>query len=172
VGPLDPTDRFTYWPARMDRGGEVLAPGDGSDPVQVMDGRDLAEWMLRAVEGKLTGIFNATGPDDRLTMREMLEACRDASGRSDVSLCWRSWPELEAAGVAPWSDMPAWIPSVGESSGIGAVNCSRAIAAGLRFRPIQETARDTLAWWRSLPAERRASPKAGLSPEREADLLK
>ena len=172
VGPLDPTDRFTYWPARMDRGGEVLAPGDGSDPTQVMDVRDLAEWMLRAAQGKLTGIFNATGPDDRLTMRAMLEACREAAGRNDVTLRWMSWPELEAAGVAPWSDMPAWIPSVGESAGIGAVNCSRAIAAGMTFRPIVDTARDTLSWWRSLPSERRAALKAGLSPEREVELLK
>jgi 2'-hydroxyisoflavone reductase len=145
VGPGDPTDRFTYWPARLARGGEILAPGDGSDPVQVIDVRDLAEWMIHAVETDLTGIFNATGPAHELTMREMLEACRVPG--VDATTTWAPWPLLEKQDVAPWSDMPAWVPPVGEHAGLGATDCRRAIAQGLRFRPISETARDTLTWW-------------------------
>ena len=171
VGPLDPTDRFTYWPARMDRGGQVLAPSDGTDPVQLIDARDLAEWMLSAIEARLSGVFNVTGPERRLSVREMVEACRDAAGRDDITLRFVPWPALEAEGVAPWSDLPAWVPSTGDTAGLGSVDCSRALAAGLTFRPLLATARDTLAWWRSLPPERRASPKSGLTPQREAQLL-
>lgn len=168
VGPGDPTDRFTYWPVRLARGGEVLAPGDGSDPVQVIDVRDLAAWMVHAVENELTGIFNATGPASTLTMREMLEACRPGA---DTAITWAPWPFLEKHDVAPWSDMPAWVPPVGEHAGLAATDCTRAIAQGLCFRPIAETARDTLAWWQGLPEERRGAMKAGLAAAREERIL-
>ncbi len=169
VGPDDVTDRFTYWPVRLDRGGEVLCPGDGSDPVQIIDVRDLAAWMIAMVERRETGVYNAAGPASRLTAREMIEACRPAG--SDARLAWVPWPFLGEHKVEAWSDMPACIPATGEDAGMAQVSNARAVARGLRFRPVAETARDTLAWWRTLPAERRAKPRAGLSPEREGEVL-
>jgi 2'-hydroxyisoflavone reductase len=169
VGPDDPTDRFTYWPVRLDRGGEVLAPGDGTDPTQVIDVRDLAAWMIRLVEGDATGTYNAAGPAGTLTMRGMLEGAQAGLG-SRAALAWVPAAFLEKQGVAPWSDMPSWIPK-GPEAGMMQVSNARAIAAGLAFRPLGETARDTLAWWRTQPEERRAKPRAGLAPEREAAVL-
>jgi 2'-hydroxyisoflavone reductase len=170
VGPGDPTDRFTYWPARVDRGGEVLCPGDGKDPVQVIDVRDLAAWMVRASEERLAGTLDAVGPASPMAMAGMLEACRAASGKA-AALTWVDAPFLEKAKVSPWSDMPAWIPRSGDDAGFARVSAARAIARGLAFRPIADTARDTLAWWGGLPAERRARPRAGLAAEREAEVL-
>lgn len=169
VGPGDPTDRFTYWPVRLDRGGEVLCPGDGTDPAQVIDVRDLAGWMIHAVERGLTGTCNAVGPAAPLTMAGLLEACRPAEAKP--VLRWVESPFLESEKVAPWSDLPVWIPASGEDAGMARVSNARAVAAGLRFRPLAETARDTLAWWKGLPAERRQKPRAGLAPEREAAVL-
>jgi 2'-hydroxyisoflavone reductase len=169
VGPRDPTDRFTYWPVRLARGGEVLAPGDGKDPVQVVDVRDLAAWMVELVERDAPGTFNAAGPAKTLTMGAMLSACGEAAG-GDPRLTWVPAAFLEKAGVAPWSDMPVWVPA-GPEAGFAQMSNARAVAAGLRFRPVAETARDTLAWWRTLPEERRAKPRAGLSPEREGEVL-
>jgi len=169
VGPGDPTDRFTYWPARLDRGGEVLAPGDGRDPVQVIDVRDLAAWMVRASEARLAGIFNAVGPASVLTMAALLEACR-VPGREAV-LRWVETPFLEKHKVEPWSDMPTWIPASSEEAGMARTSAARAMAGGLTFRPVADTARDTLAFWKGLPEERRAKPRAGLAPAREAEVL-
>ncbi|HSN91879.1 MAG TPA: NAD-dependent epimerase/dehydratase family protein [Anaeromyxobacteraceae bacterium] len=169
VGPRDPTDRFTYWPVRLARGGEVLAPGDGKDPVQIVDVRDLAAWMVELVERGVTGTFNAAGPARTLTMGEMLAACGEAAGGA-AQLTWVPAPFLEKEGVAPWSDMPVWVPA-GPDAGFAQVSNARAVAAGLRFRPAAETARDTLAWWRTLPEERRAKLRAGLAPEREIEVL-
>lgn len=169
VGPEDVTDRFTYWPVRLDRGGEVLCPGDGSDPVQIVDVRDLAAWMISMVERREAGVYNATGPASRLTAREMIEACRPPG--SDSRLVWAPWDFLGKHKVEAWSDMPACIPPTGDDAGMAQVSNARALAMGLRFRPVTETARDTLAWWKTLPAERRANPRAGLSPEREREVL-
>jgi len=169
VGPRDPTDRFTYWPARVATGGDVLAPGDGKDPVQIVDVRDLAAWMVDLVERGVPGTFNAVGPARTLTMGEMLDACGEAAG-GDARLTWVPAAFLEKAGVAPWSDMPVWVPA-GPDAGFAQMSNARAVAAGLRFRPTVETAKDTLAWWRTLPEERRAKLKAGLSPEREREVL-
>jgi len=168
VGPEDPTDRFTYWPVRLDRGGEVLAPGDGSDPVQVVDVRDLGAWMIALAERGQTGTYNATGPAERLTLREMLERSREALG-SKASLVWVPAAFLAGREVSPWSDLPAWVPAA--RSGIAALSNARAVAQGLRFRPVAETARDTLAWWKAQPADRRAKLRAGLSAEREREVL-
>jgi 2'-hydroxyisoflavone reductase len=169
VGPGDGTDRFTYWPVRLDRGGEVLAPGDGSDPVQVVDVRDLAAWMIEMAERREAGVCNAVGPASRLTAREMIEACRPPG--TDAPLAWVPWAFLEKHKVEPWSDMPACIPAAGEGGGMAQVSVARAVAKGLRFRPVAETARDTLAWWKTLPEERRAKLRAGLSAEREGEVL-
>jgi 2'-hydroxyisoflavone reductase len=169
VGPGDPTDRFTYWPVRLDRGGEVLAPGDGRDPVQVVDVRDLAAWMVRAAEERLAGTFNATGPASTLTMSAMLDACRPPG--CDARLLWADAAFLESRKVSAWGDMPAWIPRTSEEAGMARTSSAKAIARGLAFRPVAETARDTLAWWKGLLPERRAKPRAGIAPDREAAVL-
>ena len=163
VGPGDPTDRFTYWPVRLSEGGEVLAPGTGDDPIQVVDVRDLGTWMVEMAGGRATGIFNAVGPASRTSMRAMLEACQPVAGPPGA-LTWVPWPFLEKEKVEPWSDMPVWIPAGGPESGMSQVSIARAVAAGLRFRPLPETARDTLGWWNGLPPERRAKLRAGTLP--------
>jgi 2'-hydroxyisoflavone reductase len=168
VGPGDPTDRFTYWPVRLDRGAEVLAPGDGTDPVQVVDVRDLAAWMIALAEQGAAGTWNATGPAERLTMRELLERSREAIA-SKASLVWVPASFLAERKVEPWSDLPAWVPAA--EGGFGALSNARAVAAGLRFRPVADTAKDTLAWWKAQPAERRAKLRAGLSEEKEREVL-
>lgn len=184
VGPRDETDRFTYWPVRLDRGGEVLAPGTPADPVQFIDARDLAEWTIRMVENRETGIYNATGPAKQLGIGEMLSqvslAIRESriarAGQSgfeaDPRFTWVPVDFLEKHNVAPWTDMPVWIPPRGEEAGGNRIKIDRALAKGLTFRPLAETARDTLAWFRTLPQDRQAKLKAGLTPERENEVLK
>ena len=171
VGPGDPSDRFTYWPVRVARGGEVLAPGTPSDPVQLVDVRDLGEWSIAMVERGKTGVYNATGPKEKLGIGAMLAACREASG-SDASFTWADEKALEELKIAPWSDMPVWLPTTGETAGANFVSAARALAEGLTFRPVLATAKDTLAWWKTLPEERRGRLKAGLAPERESAALK
>lgn len=168
VGPGDPTDRFTYWPVRLDEGGDVLAPGDGSDPVQVIDVRDLGTWMVTLAERGEKGTYNAVGPAERLTWRPMLEGMKSAIG-PQATLHWVPAKFLAEQKVAPWSDLPAFMPAA--EGGLGALSNARAIAQGLRFRPVPDTARDTLAWWKAEPADRRAKPRAGLSAEREREVL-
>jgi 2'-hydroxyisoflavone reductase len=170
VGPGDPSDRFTYWPVRLNRGGEVLAPGSGADPVQFVDVRDLAAWMLLMVEQNVTGLFNATGPERELTMRALLDACKAESGGS-ATFTWVDTGFLEKHKVEAWSDLPVWVPAIGENLGAAKINCAKAIARGLRFRPATDTAKDTLEWWKTLPEERRAKMRAGLTAEREATVL-
>lgn len=172
VGPDDPTQRFTYWPERVARGGEVLAPGDGSDPVQVIDVRDLAEWTVLAVENRDVGVFNATGPGRPLAVRELLEACKQAS-QSNATFTWADTAFLEQQKVQGWSDLPVWLPSTGETGGMGKVSNARAMARGLKFRPLVDTARDTLTWFQSLPPEKQEAlrKRGGLTPEREREVL-
>jgi 2'-hydroxyisoflavone reductase len=170
VGPGDPTDRFTYWPVRIDRGGEVLAPGSPTDPVQFIDGRDLAEWTIRMVEQGATGTYNATGPRSLLTIAEMLYGIK-AVTTSDAKFTWVDAGFLEAQKVSPWGDMPVWIPPQGEMVGFARINIRRALEKGLTFRPLADTARDTLDWYKTLSAERRAKMGAGLAPQRETDVL-
>src|SRR4051794_19106110 len=170
VGPGDETDRFTYWPVRIDRGGEVLAPGNPSDPVQFIDARDLAEWTIRMAEEGATGIYNATGPATPLTMGGMLEGIRTALG-SDAKFTWVPADFLEKQKVSPWSDMPVWVPPTGEDGGLGAVSIKRALDKGLTFRPLAVTARDTLGWFKAKPKERQEKLGAGLTSERETEVL-
>lgn len=170
VGPRDNSDRFTYWPARMARGGDVLAPGKPTDPVQLIDVRDLAWWLCLVCEARHVGVYNATGPAGVLTVGEMLAACQKVAGVPS-RLVWASARFLEEKGISPWMDMPVWVPPESEDGGMTSMSRSRAVAAGLTFRPIVDTARDTLAWWNTLPADRRAKPRAGLSPEREQAAL-
>ena len=170
VGPGDETDRFTYWPVRLARGGEVLAPGDGSDPVQFIDARDLAEWTIRMAESRTLGVFNATGPDQPLTIEGMLSGIAVAI-HAEARLTWVPTAFLEAHHVVPWSDLPVWVPAQGESAGFARRAIGKALGAGLTFRPLRATAADTLAWFRQQPPERQAKLRAGLSPGRELQLL-
>ena len=170
VGPGDETDRFTYWPVRLARGGEVAAPGDGTDPVQFVDARDLSEWIIRLAEQSTFGVFNATGPAQRLDMRGMLAGIGHAIG-AKPQLEWIPTAFLEAHKVSAWSDLPVWIPGQGDTAGFHQRNIGRALSAGLTFRPLAATATDTLAWFRAQPADRQAKLRAGLSPDREAALL-
>jgi 2'-hydroxyisoflavone reductase len=170
VGPRDETDRFTYWPMRVDRGGEVLAPGQPSDPVQFVDGRDLAEWTIRMVENGETGIYNATGPEKKLGIGEMLETMKSTL-KSNAKFTWVNADFLETQKIAPWSDLPVWIPPRGEEAGGNQVSNKRAVAKGLVFRPLADITGDTVAWFKSQPQDRQAKLKAGLTPEREAEVL-
>jgi 2'-hydroxyisoflavone reductase len=167
VGPHDTTDRFPYWPRRMARGGEVLAPGDPSAPTQFVDVRDLAAWMLLLLERGASGTFNATGPATPLTMGECLSRIASAVG-GDARLTWVSEAFLREQGVQPWMEMPLWLHASDQA--IDRVDIRRALAAGLAFRPLEDTSRDTLAWERTLaPGTRPASP--ALKPERESEVL-
>jgi 2'-hydroxyisoflavone reductase len=170
VGPGDATDRFTYGPLRLRRGGEVLAPGSPLDPVQVIDARDLAEWTIRLAEQRTTGVFNATGPAGPLGFGALLETIR-AAVDAQASFTWVPASFLEAHKVAPWSDLPAWVPGDGEMAGMMRADIRAALDAGLTFRPMAQTVRDTLAWFDTLPDERRNTPRTGLKPEREKAVL-
>ena len=170
VGPGDETDRFTYWPVRLARGGKVLAPGDGADPVQFIDARDLAEWTIRMAEARAFGVFNATGPKNTLTTRHMLSGLGEAI-HADARLTWVSQSFLDAQKVEAWSDMPVWVPGTGDSAGFARRRIDRALAKGLTFRPLAATSADTLAWFRQQSAERQAKLRAGLTAAREAELL-
>ena len=167
VGPRDETDRFTYWPVRIDRGGEVLAPGDPKDPVQFIDGRDLAEWTIRMAENGETAIYNATGPAKELGVGGMLDGIENALN-SNAIFSWGDAEFLKQQKVEPWSDMPVW---AGDELGMSRTNISRAMAKGLTFRPLGDTARDALAWFKAQPAERKAKLRAGLTLEREKQVL-
>ena len=167
VGPGDETDRFTYWPVRIERGGEVLAPGSQNDSVQFIDARDLAEWTIRMVENRETGIYNATGPAKQLGIGGMLEGIKDAL-KSVATFTWITEDFLAQQKVEPWSDMPVW---TGKESGLARAKIDRALSKGLTFRSLGDTARDTLAWFKSQPQERQSKLRAGLRPEREAEVL-
>jgi len=170
VGPGDGTDRFTYWPVRLARGGDVLAPGDGEDSVQIIDARDLAEWTVRQAEARRGGAYNAAGPDYGLTFEAMLHGVRAVTGQA-AKLHWLPADFLADQGVNPWSDMPVWIPRQGEGAGFATRANAKAIAAGLTFRPLADTVAATLDWFRDQPPERQAQLRAGISAEREAEVL-
>ncbi len=170
VGPGDESDRFTYWPVRVDRGGEILAPGSPADPVQFIDARDLAEWTIRMVEQGNTGIFNATGPKTKLTIGEMLDGIKKAT-TTESRFTWVDADFLAAQKVRAWSDMPVWVPPRGDSMGFAAININKALAKGLTFRSIPDTTKATLEWFRKQTKDRQAKLKSGLTPEREAEVL-
>ena len=169
VGPGDRSHRFTYWPVRIDRGGEVLAPGDGTDWAQIVDVRDLGEFLVKLVEDEAGGTFLATGPEAPLTMAGMLYGIR-AITSSNVSFTWVPSDFLQEHEVGGWMEMPVWVHPSEETRGFSAYDCSKAIAAGLGFRPLADTARDTLAWWKSLPPDQQTM-RTGIDPEKEARIL-
>ena len=172
VGPQDPTGRFTYWVMRLAAGGEVLAPGDPARPVQLVDVRDLAAWMLDLAERRAGGVFNATGPEPRLTMAGVLAATDAGAG---ARLTWVDDAFLLEHGAGEWQELPLWIADPA-TRGLLDADVSAAVAAGLRFRPLADTARDTLAWVRAggpvtAPKPGMQLVRAGLAPEKEAAIL-
>lgn len=167
VGPHDPTDRFTYWPHRMAQGGQVLAPGNPEAPVQIIDVRDLAEWLVRMIAAGETGTFNATGPEQPYTMARFLDKCRDTV-ESEAQLVWVGQDFLLEQGVEPWSEVPLWLG--GEEEGLLAVSVEKATGRGLTFRPLAETVQATLAWSRTRPTDH--DWRAGLDRDKEESLLK
>ena len=168
VGPHDPTDRFTYWPVRIAHGGEVLAPDRPDVLTQVIDVRDLAKFIIDLVEQNVSGVFNATGPDHELSLGRLFDTCK-LIGNSDAKFKWAPLEFLNQNNVAPWSDMPVWLPDTGEDAGFARVDISKALRAGLKFLSLEETVHDTLEWANSRPADHEW--KAGLKPEREKELL-
>jgi len=168
VGPNDPTDRFTYWPVRVARGGDVLAPDGPAVLTQIIDVRDLSDFTIKLIEENVDGVFNATGPDYELSFGTLLETCKQVSG-SDARFHWAPVEFMNQNNIAPWSDMPAYLPETGEDAGFARVDVSRAIKAGLTFRPLHVTVRNTMEWANTRPAE--YEWRAGLKPEREQELL-
>lgn len=167
VGPRDETDRFTYWPLRVAQGGEMLVPGDGQDPIQIIDGRDLGEWMIRLAEARAYGVFNAVGPDYTLTTDAMVYGCQAVTANG-VQLTHVTPEFIEEQKV----ELPIWVPRAGSPySGYGTVSNARALASGLTLRPLATTVADLLQWFHGLPAERQAKPRAGITREQEAELL-
>lgn len=166
VGPLDPTDRFTYWPHRFALGGEVLVPAPRDAYVSFIDVRDLAEWIVRGAEVRLAGTFNASGAYGVTSMAAVIDACAKAAGSGTP--VWVSEQFVIANGVTPWTELPLWIPQ-GEDSIIKA-SSARAVASGLTHRPLAETVAATLAWTKERGLERPL--RAGLAREREAELLR
>ena len=168
VGPGDPTDRFTYWPARVARGGEVLAPGDGNDEAQCIDVRDLAAFLVRVTEEHTVGVYNAVGFEGRVSFAELLHGAKCAL-RHDVTFTWVPAAFLEKQQVAAWQNLPLWLPPDGN----GHVKNERAIAKGLAFRPVARTLADTWAWVRESHREVAwGTGKApGLSEAKEAAVL-
>ena len=170
VGPGDETDRWTYWPVRVHGGGNVAVPGTPRDPMQFIDARDLSEWLVRLGESGTAGVFNAVGPEAPLTSAEMFYGLRAVTS-TPVSFTWVDADFLREMGVRAWSDMPAWQAPRGATEGFARMSNARAVSAGLTFRPLADTARDTLEWFLAQPPERRGRLRAGLSPERERWLL-
>jgi len=173
VGPLDATDRFTYWPVRIDKGGEVLAPGDPTDPEQIIDSRDLAEWTIRMAENRVFGTFNGCGPQQPQPMAEMLGGIK-AITTAGAQFTWVPADFLQSQNVRAWSNMPVWFPPK-RSPGFSTRSNARALQAGLTFRPLAVTAKETLEWHKTRPPEAQQAladgKTSGLSAAREAEVL-
>ncbi len=171
VGPHDPTGRFSWWVQRLQRGGAVLAPGDPATPVQFIDVRDAAAWMLLQAERATAGVFNLTGPAQSLTMGEFLARAREVLEPA-AALHWVGEQYLLDQGVAPWSDLPVWLPRA--EAGLHRTRIQRALDTGLHCRTLEQTLNDTAQWLSSAaapPASAPTRPPPGLAPEREAALL-
>jgi 2'-hydroxyisoflavone reductase len=171
VGPLDRSDRFTYWPVRASRGGEMLAPGTPHDPIQIIDVRDLAAWMMKLVQSRAAGYFNAVSPPRAFTMGALIAASQHASPAAGTSVTWVTEEFLAARWKPDELDLPPWSPVKGDTAGASLTSIANAQRTGLRSRALETTVRDTLAWFKSLPAERQSKLRAGLDPHKEADTL-
>ncbi len=170
IGPGDETDRFTYWPVRIHRGGEVLAPSDGSDPVQIIDVRDFTEWMVRVAENEYNGVFNCVGPAIPRPMDELLYGIR-AVTTAETTFTWVPYEFLAERDVRPYAEMPVWMPPLPGREGYARFDLTPEVERGLTFRPLAVTAKDTLDYHFSRPSERQQELRAGLSAEREAEVL-
>jgi 2'-hydroxyisoflavone reductase len=176
VGPHDSTDRFTYWPARAARGGEMLAPGKPTDGIQIIDGRDLAAFVLDALENKVIGTYNLVSPPGMFTIGDVVnESIRAANALAKPTpppkATWAPAPFLEAQKVQGWSDMPVWLDAKGDEAAFASTSAARAMKAGLKITPMRKTCHDTLAWHLTRPAAERDKLKAGIAPEREKQVL-
>ena len=170
IGPDDDTDRFTYWPVRIARGGEVLVPGDGSDHVQIIDVRDLVEFCVKLVEDRTYGVFNAVGPHMGQPFREFVERIHRGVGATGT-YTWVDADFLRANGAAPYGrELPVFQVMRGATAGFARFDLTPEIKAGLKWRPMEVTARETLAWFRAQSAERQAARRTGFTPEREREL--
>jgi len=176
VGPDDNTDRFTYWPARAARGGEFIAPGSPADAFQVIDARDLAAFAINAVENGHNGIFNLVSNVNEFKFGQLIDACiasanKRAKPKDKPRATWLPAEFLEEQQVAPWSDMPVWLPAKGDEAAFAGTSNKAAVAKGLKITPLMKTVDDTLAWHLSRPAEEREKLKSGIAADKEAAVL-
>ena len=171
VGPRDKTDRFTYWPVRINKGGRVLAPGDGNDYIQIIDVRDLAEWMVYCLNHNIVGVYNAQSNGGDITIKQLLDTCVKELNPS-AELVWVDTEFLQQQQVAAWQEMPTWIPPEGDYLGSGTMSSKLAYSNGLKERPLNVIVKDCYDWFASLPKERQAKLRAGISQEKEAKVLK
>ena len=167
VGPHDPTDRFTYWPVRVARGGTVVAPVGPNEPTQFVHARDLVDFTVKLIEEKAAGVFNVVGPEEPCPIGELLETCKGVSG-SDAEFVWASEEFIAEHKVVPWMELTLWIPE-SEGGGMSRVSNARAKAAGLKFKSTETIVRETLDWAKSRPVD--YEMRAGVKEEREAELL-
>ncbi len=167
VGPGDTSNRFAYWPMRADKGGDFVVPGDPTDPIQVIDVRDLSEWMVHVAERKLIGRFNACGPEKKLEWGKVIDACVKSASKP----CKPHWASLEKLGSLPRVGFQIWAPYAGETKGFHSVSNAAAVKNGMRFRPIETIVKDTLAWCKSLPEEKQAAVFRSVPEEVEKQML-
>jgi 2'-hydroxyisoflavone reductase len=172
LGPYEVVGRLPWWLRRLERGGRVLAPGPPDRPLQLIDARDLAIWLLGGADKGLGGVFNVVSPPGHATMASLLTAARCAA-RSDAELVWAPPDAISAAGIEPWTELPIWLPPTGEAAGMHAGDVSRALAAGLRCRPVEQTVADTWRWLQDEgdPEPYPGRPALGLDPGKEQRVL-
>lgn len=173
VGPHDPTQRFTYWPARVGSavdGEPILSPGSPADAIQLIDARDLAHFVLQSAECARVGVFNLLSAPGQYSRGDLLSACEAAAGVRPQWV-WADSPALLALGAKPWTELPLWLPPEGDFAAFMQTANGAALAAGLQLRPLSETVADTLQWWLGLPSEQQVFVKAGIGRAREAELL-
>lgn len=177
VGPGDPTDRFTYWPVRIAQGGDVLAPGAPDDPLQWIDVRDLADWLVNLVEHTTTGAFNAVGPAQPARWGDVLDACVKAAPAPNAKLVWVPSAWLEQNGMGGEDAFPIWVAPVGKYAGFHRWHTERATAAGLTFRPMSDTAKAILDWYpgeieRRVRVTKELVAKGGPAPKGDPSALR
>ena len=170
AGPGDNSDRFTYWPVRVERGGEMLVPGTPGDRLQIVDVRDLANFVVDSLEKRITGIYNMVNPPGTFSMGQFMDDCLAVTA-SDVEMTWVGLPFIEEHELHSGGELPIWAPVSGDTRSDAIVTGERSFAKGMKTRAERETIRDILTWWSTLPEDRRDNMRAGLSAEREAEML-
>jgi 2'-hydroxyisoflavone reductase len=172
VGPDDPTDRFTYWAVRLNEGGKAIAPASKNLPAQFIDVRDLADWTIHLIENRKSGTYNATGPAEELLLEDAIKSINEAAGNK-AQIEWIDENFLSENEVAPWSDLPLWLPA--NMGGMASVSIRKALNDGLKFTPLEDTVKDTLEWVKSRKENYHRKEgvqiKAGLAREKEKELL-